>query len=186
VADPQILLVYHSSEGQTAKVAQRIAEVLRGDGMSVDVREAEDAPAPAGYDGVVAGDSIHVVHHSRALVRYLKDHSDALDGLPTALFQVSLSSANPDDEHTADAHHMVNQLLEQTTFDPDIVGMFAGRLAYTQYGWIKRHVMKSVAKHEGADTDTTHDTEYTDWAAVDHFAHDVGTRIREAMAHDAG
>jgi menaquinone-dependent protoporphyrinogen oxidase len=31
-------------------------------------------------------------------------------------------------------------------------------------------VMKSIARHEGGSTDTSHDTEYTDWTEVDSFA----------------
>ena len=183
----QVLLVYHTSEGQTAKIAERIAEVLRADGISVDVREAESAPAPAGYEGVVVGDSIHTVHHSRALVRYLQEHVEALDVLPTGLFQVSLTSANPDDEHTGTAHELVNELLDKTSFDPDVVGLFAGRLAYTQYGWLKRHLLHSIAKREGGgDTDMAHDLEYTDWSAVEHFAGDFGAVVREAGARRSG
>jgi menaquinone-dependent protoporphyrinogen oxidase len=182
VSEPKVLIVFHTSEGQTAKIAERIAEVLRADGLSADVREAEVAPAPAGYDGVVVGDSIHV-HHSRQVVRYVQDHVEALDVMPTALFQVSMTSARPDEAHEAAAHGLVNELLDKTTFDPDVVGIFAGRLAYTQYGWFKRHLMQAITKREGGDdTDTTRDVEYTDWAAVEHFAHDVGAMIRQASS----
>jgi len=51
-----------------------------------------------------------------------------LDKLPTALFQVSLTSANPDDEHTATAQSLVQELPDGTGFDPDLVGLFAGPL----------------------------------------------------------
>ena len=90
-----------------------------------------------------------------------------------ALFQVSLTSANPDEEHTATAHGMMQQLLEETGLDPDMVGLFAGALRYTQYGWLKRHVMGRIARSEGTDYDTSRDYEYTDWEAVDAFARDA-------------
>ena len=48
--------------------------------------------------------------------------------------------------------------------------VFAGALMYTEYNWLVRMVMKSIARHEGGSTDTSHDTEYTDWTEVDHFA----------------
>ena len=38
--------------------------------------------------------------------------------------------------------------------------------------------MRSIARKEGGDTDLTRDYEYTDWAAVDQFAHDMGTLVR--------
>jgi menaquinone-dependent protoporphyrinogen oxidase len=169
----KILVVFHTSEGQTARIAEHVAAVLRDLGDEVAVHDVAGAPAPEHYDGVIVGDSIHAVRHSRALTRYVHDHVAVLNKLPAALFQVSLTSANPDDEHTADAQRLVQELLDRTDFDPDLVGLFAGALVYTQYGWFKRRVMRVIARREDGDTDTSRDHEYTDWQSVEQFARDV-------------
>ena len=173
----RVLVVYHSVEGQAEKIARRIADDLRGRALDVDLGVADEAPSPAGYNGVIVGDSIHAVHHSKALRRYLRDHVEELQRMPTALFLVSMTSANPDDEHTATAYGMVDELLSETGFQPDTVGLFAGALAYTKYGWLKRLVMRHVSKKEGGQTDTTQDWEYTDWDAVDRFAGAFAGRV---------
>jgi menaquinone-dependent protoporphyrinogen oxidase len=177
---PRVLIAFHTQEGQTAKIAARISGVLTAAGVSVDTDAIDSAPEPAGYDLVVVGDSIHAVHHSKALRAYLRDHADALTAMPTALFQVSLTSANPDDAHTATAHGMVQELLDDTGFDPDIVAMFAGALVYTQYGWLKGRIMRAIVKREHGDTDMSRDYDYTDWDAVDAFGADL-----VALAHHA-
>ena len=100
--------------------------------------------------------------------------------MPSALFQVSLTSANPDVEHTDTAHALVEDLLKRTGFDPDAVGLFAGALVYTQYGWFKRRVMRAIVKREGGDLDMSCDYEYTDWAAVERFAEDIDHLVRSA------
>jgi menaquinone-dependent protoporphyrinogen oxidase len=169
----RILVVFHTSEGQTRRITDRVSGVLRDLGDSVDVHEVDSAPAPDAYDGVIVGDSIHAQHHSKALTRYLRDHVAALNAGPAALFQVSLTSANPDEEHTATAQGLVHELLERTGFDPAMVGLFAGALVYTQYGWFKRRVMRAIVKRDVDDTDMTRDYEYTDWPAVEQFARDV-------------
>ena len=174
----KILLVFHTSEGQTAKIAERVAAVLRGDAFDVEVHDVVAAPGPEAFDGVVLGDSIHTGRHSRTLTRYLEEHQGALAARPTALFQVSLTSANLDAEHTATAQKLIHDLEQRTGCDPDLVGLFAGALVYTQYGWMKRRIMRAIARKEGGDTDLTRDYEYTDWAAVDQFAHDMGTLVR--------
>ena len=174
----KILVVFHTSEGQTARIAEHVAAVLRELGDDVDVHDIAGAPAPELYDGVVAGDSIHMVHHSKSLTRYLRDHAAALRTVPAALFQVSMTSANPDAEHTAAAQRLVQELEDRTGFDPDLVGLFAGALVYTQYGWFKRRVMRAIARHEGDDTDVRHDHEYTDWHAVEQFSRDVHALVR--------
>ncbi len=168
-----ILVVFHTSEGQTAKIADHVASVLRGLGDEVEVHDVAGAPAPEQYDGVLVGDSIHSIHHSKALTRYVQDHVGRLNELPSALFQVSLTSANPDDAHTATAQGLVQELLDRTGFDPDLVGLFAGALVYTRYGWFKRRVMRAISRREGGDTDMTRDHEYTDWNAVEQFARDL-------------
>jgi menaquinone-dependent protoporphyrinogen oxidase len=173
-----ILVVYHTSEGQTARIADHIAAVLRARGDAVEVHDVAGAPAPEHYDGVVVGDSIHAVHHSKPLTRYLRDHNTVLNKLPSALFQVSLTSANPDTEHTATAQGLVQELLDRTEFDPDLVGLFAGALVYTQYGWLKRRVMRAISRREGGDTDMTRDYDYTDWSAVEQFAGDVHALVQ--------
>jgi menaquinone-dependent protoporphyrinogen oxidase len=183
----KILLVFHTSEGQTAKIADRIAATLRNASVDVAVHEVSDAPGPEGFDGVIVGDSIHAVHHSRPLTRYLRGHRTALDTMPFALFQVSLTSANPDAEHTASAQALVDELMHATGVVPDVVGLFAGALLYTRYGWIKRRVMRAIVRKEGGDTDMSRDYEYTDWDAVEAFARDVGRLVRAApLVHDDG
>lgn len=182
----RILLAYHSSEGQTAKIADRIASALRHDDVTIEVVAVEDAPSPDGFDGVIAGDSIHAAHHSRALARYLSRYADELEKVPLALFQVSLTSATDDERHTTEAHRLMQRLLDATGADPDLVGLFAGALRYTHYGWLKRRIMRRIAAKEGGDTDTAEDHEYTDWEAVDHFAADALALFRDARARTAG
>jgi menaquinone-dependent protoporphyrinogen oxidase len=98
---------------------------------------------------------------------------------------VSLTSANPDAEHTASAQALVDELVGAIGVVPDVVGLFAGALLYTRYGWIKRRVMRSTVRKEGGDTDTSRDYEYTDWSAVEALARDVGRLVRAASADRA-
>ena len=173
----RILLAYHSDEGQTAKIALRISARLRELDAFVDIAAAEEAPSPEDYDGVIVGDSIHVHHHSRELRKWLTEHQGALASMPVALFQVSLTSSKHDDESDHEANQMVGELLSETGLDPDLVGLFAGALAYTRYGWLKRHLVRRIAASRGQDTDMSVDHEYTDWEAVEEFTNDAHTII---------
>ena len=120
--------------------------------------------------------------HGRPLRHYVGRHQDALTSIPVAVFQVSLASAEHDEEHDAEAHSYLDQLLEGTGLRPEAVGLFAGALAYTEYGWITRRVMRSIAAHEGHSTDTSSDHDDTDGDAVDAFAADVLRLARARVA----
>jgi menaquinone-dependent protoporphyrinogen oxidase len=51
--------------------------------------------------------------------------------------------------------------------------LFAGALLYTQYGFLKRHLMKKIASDKGSlDTDTSRDYVYTEWDGVQRFTED--------------
>jgi menaquinone-dependent protoporphyrinogen oxidase len=169
----KILVAHHSHDGQTAKIAHHIAERLRSSGLVVDDVAVEDAPSPDAYTTVVAGDSIRLGQHSRALVRYLRRHHEVLADRAVALFQVSMTSAGSDPEHVAEAQRLLEQLVEKADVQPRLLAAFAGALRYRSYGWVTRRVMRSIARREGNATDITHDHEYTDWQSVDRFADDV-------------
>lgn len=57
------------------------------------------APSPAGYAAVVAGDSTHMSHHSKAMNDHLRRYADLVNATPSALFQVSMTSIGTDKEH---------------------------------------------------------------------------------------
>ena len=171
----RVLVAFHSADGQTAKIADYITHLLRERGVEVDLKSVEIAASPAEYDAVVVGDSIHMSRHSKELTEYLRRHAAVLEGKPAALFQVSITSIDTDPEHTAKAQAMADRLLLETGFQPEILGLFAGSLAYTKYGWAKRRMVAAIAKDGGLNTDTTQDREYTDWTSVARFAHDIAT-----------
>lgn len=177
---PILLVAYQSVEGHTQHVADRIAERLRAGGALVTLTTAAQAPAPTRFDGVVVGDSIHAGQHTRELTDYLKRHAGTLESIPTALFQVSLTSADRSPEQLATTGGYVTALTEATGCTPDLVARFAGALRYTQYGRLKRAFVRRIAEGSGKPTDTSTDHVLTDWDEVDGFADDVLLLVRSA------
>ncbi|MFP4149742.1 MAG: flavodoxin domain-containing protein, partial [Nitriliruptoraceae bacterium] len=172
-AAPDLLLVYESVDGHTAAVAERIADRLRAGGAQVRATTTGQAPAPVDVDAVVLGDPIHAGQHTHHLTEYLTTHAAALTAVPTALFQVCLTSADDDPEHVATAAGYLDDLTAATGLQPALTASFAGALPYTRYGRLKRALMKRIAAKGGLATDVSRDHVLTDWAAVDRFADDV-------------
>jgi len=86
----RLLLVYATRHGSTREVADAVADELKVRFADVDVREAGEAPGPAGYDAVVVGGPMIMGWH-RAAARYAKQHRDALAAVPFALFITAAS-----------------------------------------------------------------------------------------------
>ncbi|OAI42775.1 hypothetical protein AYO38_02955 [bacterium SCGC AG-212-C10] len=179
----KVAIVYHSLEGQTHKIAEYIAAHAQAAGVNVTVDQPDTAPGTlAGYGGVIIAGSVHVGHHHKDLAQYVRDHRDELEAIPNALVSVSLTAVKHDPLHHEQAMGVVSGFVSETGWHPDQVALIGGALAYTQYGFIKRQVLKHIAKKEGATTDTSTDHSLTDWEAVDAFTDDFLAHVRAPIA----
>jgi len=175
----RIAIVYTTVEGHTSEIVDRMAARLRGTGNGVEIFEAEAAPRSlSGFDGVLVGGSIHMGKQHPSLVKFAKRHRAELDAMPDAFFSVSMAAVRPDPERQDEAMAAVRTFTETCGWHPGAVGLFGGALLYTQYGFIKRRVMRHIAAKKHDDTDMTRDWDYTDYAAVDRFADEFAVRMR--------
>lgn len=169
----KVLIAYLSREGQTTKIAQRIAERLaqRGDGAELfDLRHDRNAVEPSRFDAVVLAAPIYAAGYPRAALAFAKKHRDALARVPCSFVSVGLAVASRTHDGRAQTRVVVERFLKQAGLKPRHVELVAGALPYTRYNFFIRWVMRRIAQAEGGDVDTSRDYEYTDWAAVDAFA----------------
>jgi len=174
------LVAYGTGEGQTAKIADRVANTLRERGhdpTTIDVTSPPGDLDISAFDAVVLGSSIHMGAHSDAVQDFVRTHLADLTARPTAFFQVSLSSVSDDEERQAEAARYVEEFLDATDWHPDRIARFGGALRYSKYGFLKRLMMKQIAKEATGDVDASRDYEYTDWDEVDAFTDDVAAFV---------
>jgi menaquinone-dependent protoporphyrinogen oxidase len=177
-----VLLVYTSTHGHTAKVAARIAEGLRADGVgNVDVRDAADASGtdPAAYEAVIVGGSLHAGHHQEELVDWVKSHRAALADRPSAFFSVSLTAADDTDEARQATQRCIDDFLAKTGWTPARSIAIAGALQYREYNVFTRTLMRLMMRRGGHPTDTSHDHDFTDWEAVERFGREFATLVAQ-------
>jgi menaquinone-dependent protoporphyrinogen oxidase len=171
-----IYIPFGTTEGQTAKIAEYIADVVQAHGHhaeTADIKQSGDT-IPDGCDAVIVGASVHIGKHEDYVRDFVRKNSAALGRLPSALFSVSLAAHGD----TENAESYVEKFEAETGWRPAQVGLFGGALMYTQYGFIKRHVMKKIASDKGTlDTDTSQDYVYTEWDGVKRFAEDFLKRL---------
>lgn len=182
-----VLILFATREGQTDRIAQRLAVTLRGRGVVaevVNVGEIYPGFLLTRYSAVIAAASVHRSRHEPEMVEFVKRHLPALEKIPSVFLSVSLSQAGAEDANAppdrraraaADAMRMIDQFLAETGWIPGKVKAVAGALAYSQYNFVMRFIMKRIARKSGSDTDTSRDYEYTDWTALDRLAEDLVT-----------
>ena len=157
----RIGIFYSSHEGQTARIANRIAALLRAESNArVIVHSIEELSSEftlSVYQGVIIGGSVHKGHHDKELVEFVIRHRSALVRLRNAFFSVSLSAAGGPEQRD-DARRIVDDFYEQTGWIPERSEIFAGALKYRRYHFLLRWIMKTVTAKVGGDTDTSRTT----------------------------
>nr|WP_156707613.1 flavodoxin domain-containing protein [Natronomonas sp. CBA1123] len=173
------MILYGTGEGQTAKIAERIAATIaeRGhEASAIDVRDRPESFTLNEYDAAIVGASIHVGKHQDEVRDFVTENRDALSGMLSAFFQVSLSSAN--EEKHEEAAGYVESFITDTGWHPDRIGQFGGALRFSEYGFLKRLMMKQIAKDLlTEERKPGGDVEFTDWDAVDAFTADVAAFV---------
>lgn len=181
----RLLIVYGTTDGQTAKIARFVAKELEDLGASVEVVEASIATAnPYEFAGTIVAGSIHAGGYQRSLRRWVRAHAEQLSVGPAAMLTVCLGILQDDGAVRRDLSRIFQRFQEQTGWVPARHRFVAGALRYTRYGWFKRMVMKWIAGKAGGSIDTSRDHEYTDWDALgvfaEEFAADCGLLSRVA------
>jgi menaquinone-dependent protoporphyrinogen oxidase len=182
---PRILILYASTHGHTAKIAVRIAARLEDDGATVDLHRLHangSQPALPDYDAVIVGASIHAGHHQRALVKWAERHHTALGLTPSAFFSVSLTAADDTEESRAATRGYVHDFVEHTGWTPSESTTFAGALQYREYDVATRVLIRLLMRRMHHPTDASQDYDYTDWDAVDGWAHELAATLIPAIA----
>lgn len=181
----KILIVYGTSQGQTAKVPIRIKEVLAANGHSVDLFDVRKVPSsvmPRNFDAVLIGASVHVGGYQRDLKKWVKGHSIELKSVTSGFFSVCLGVLQKEASVQQEITKILEDFFKASLWQPQVRAVFAGALAYSKYNFLVKWWMKRIAEKSGGETDTTRDYEYTDWAAVNKFALDFSKNLSVSPA----
>lgn len=182
---------YATTEGQTRRIAERIADQIRKHGL--DSRPIAIISEEASHidwtrvRGVALGASLHRQRHQAEAVAFARVHHASLSAVPSLFYSVSLSAHSRHADEIAAARHIAERFAADTGWQPSRIACVAGRLAYRQYNWLVRLLMRRIAIKEGGSGDTSRDHDYTDWIQVEQLADDLAydVRRREIVPTDA-
>ena len=178
-----VLIVYATKEGQTQKIVRRIAETLAAEGHQSELVDADHAPIPSNlerFQVAVVGGPIRAGGYPRSVVRFVREHREFLERVPSTFFSVGLALASRTSDGRAQTLEVVERFIKKVGWRPRHVELIAGALPYSRYNFLIRYIMRRIAAKEGGDTDTSRDYEYTDWPSVERFAHELAPRTRSS------
>lgn len=181
---------YATTEGQTRRIAERIADQIRKHGL--DSRAiavtSEDAFAIdwSRVRGAALGASLHREKHQAVADAFARLHHASLSAIPSLFFSVSLAAGSKRVDEVDAARRLAEHFTATAGWQPSRIACVAGRLAYSQYNWLVRMLMRRIALKEGASGDTSRDHEYTDWVQVEQLADELAYSVRRREIFPAG
>jgi menaquinone-dependent protoporphyrinogen oxidase len=100
----KVLVVYASRHGATREIAQRIGDVLRTEGLEVDVAPADHASGVGAADAVVVGSAVYMGTWAKEAVEFVKRNEFRLAELPLWFFSSGpLPRSSGQNDPSADA-----------------------------------------------------------------------------------
>ena len=180
-----MLFYYATRDGQSRRIAERLAEGLRTHGIAAspeDVAGVMPSPARLGAAPlVVLVAAIRYGKHLPEARRLLELYSDLPSPPPLVFASVNLTARKPGKD-TPEGNLYLRKTIAHYRLRPIAAAAIAGRLDYSKYGWFDRTMIRCIMLLTGGPTDPRARVEYTDWAKVDAFAERIAQRYSEAAS----
>ena len=180
------LIATSTTDGHTVAIAQRMRRVLAEQGHSVVLAPVAQAMQMdmAAFGVLVLGASVRYGKHQPEVLRFIEKHQQALASHPNAFFSVSVVARKPN-KNTAQTNPYVRKFLARIPWQPQCIGVFAGKIDYPRYGWLDRQMIRLIMAITGGPTDPRSTTEFTDWTQVDALARQIAALADAATPNPA-
>lgn len=166
----RILILYGTSEGQTAKIASFLAERFTGAGQQVALIDASRQPASlevTDFDAAIVAARVHAGRYPSRILRFARRNRASLEAIPNAFVSVSMSAANHVPGDADRVAKYAADFIARSRWSPNRVYHVAGSRLYTRHNLVGRWILGIVDRHR---YDTSRDHEWTDWTALQRFA----------------
>jgi menaquinone-dependent protoporphyrinogen oxidase len=163
----KVLIAYCTTEGQTRKVVEAVADQIRTSGNEAvldDVCNVQSDVRPREFDKVIVAGSVHDGRHQEDLNLFVFANRERLRDKPSLFISVSMAAAFEDT--MADAERYANEFCDSSEWQPTARLLVAGALQHGKYGYYEEMLVrhKVLAKH--AIDHPESDQEFTDWDAL--------------------
>ena len=167
------LIIFSTVDGQTRAICERIKTVLVNAGEQVELVSLEQANnlTLEHFDKVLMGASIRYGKHRPQVFEFISRHQAKLDNTASAFFTVNVVARKPE-KNTPATNPYMQKFLSLTQWQPNLLGVFAGKIDYPKYRTIDKVMIRFIMWMTKGPTDTSGTYEFTDWNKVDEFAAD--------------
>ncbi len=163
----RVLIAYATTEGQTRKVCQTIADQLADLGHQAELldtaRRRRDVHT-ADFDAFIVAASVHQDRHQEEIEVFVTASLPALTAKPGMFLSVSLAAAFA--EKAADASRYISDFTDRTGWTPDHSLAVAGAVQSEEYDYFQQQILQHVVLKDRDELRPDEPQEFTDWNAL--------------------
>jgi menaquinone-dependent protoporphyrinogen oxidase len=165
----KVLVTYATKYGATAEIAEKIGQVLRDAGFSVDVIIVHHVKDLDSYDAVVLGSAVYIGGWRREAAGFLKSNEKALAKMPVWLFS-SGPTGEGDISTLLQGWHFPKALQPMADrIKPRGMVIFKGALDEDKLGFVEKWMVKNVKAPFG---------DFRDWPAIASWASSIADALK--------
>mgnify|MGYP003309008507 CR=1 FL=1 len=165
----KILIIHSSVDGHTMHICERIRS-FRED-LDIDIISLPKTKNISlnKYEMIIIGASIRYGKHNKKLFDYIDQNLNFLNSGQHAFFTVNVVARKPE-KNEPETNPYMQKFLEITNWKPAKLGVFAGKIHYSQYGFFDRHIIRFIMWIGKGPTDLKGEFEFTNWDKVKLFS----------------
>ena len=164
------LIVYSSTDGHTKKICEVIKNNFKHkENINViSLKKAFEINIDE-FDQIIIGASIRYGKHSSNIYKFININKDTLAKRKSAFFSVNVV-ARKLAKNTPQTNPYIIKFLRKTSWKPNKIGVFAGRIDYPNLNFLNRNIIRLIMFLTNGPTDTKNTYEFTNWQSVERFA----------------
>jgi menaquinone-dependent protoporphyrinogen oxidase len=163
------IIIYSSVDGHTKEICEKIADYMTED---PDIFSVDDNPNIYDYEKIIIGASIRYGKYRKELFHFIEANIEEIDRRENAFFSVNVV-ARKNEKNKPNTNPYVQKFLNSTTWIPNKIDVFAGKIDYPKYKFFDKYAIKFIMWITKGPTDTSKKYEFTDWNKVKDFAENI-------------
>ena len=164
------VIIYSTTDGQTKRICEFLKKKLKAK-IDIDLFSIDDIYQIdlSFYDKIIVGASIRYGKHSPKLFKFIEKNIEVLKAKFTAFFTVNVV-ARKKGKNTPDTNPYMKKFLQLTNWQPNLLGVFAGKIDYPSYKFTDKQMIRLIMFITKGPTDTSGTFEFTNWKSVEEFS----------------
>lgn len=168
--DKNILVTYASKYGATKEIAGKIGEVLRQQGLQVDVLPVDGVQDLNGYGAIILGSAVYIGKWQREAVKFLQTHETSLFERPVWLFSSGPTGEGNPVELVEGVRLPAALQPVADRIQPRDIAVFHGHINPDKINFIEKWAIKSLVKKPFGD--------FRDWDLIISWATMIANALK--------